>query len=66
MKKDIATYEERCMSCLQVKAKHLELLGMLQPLEIPILKWEMTTMDYVLKLSEGKRRKWRYKVTMDY
>jgi hypothetical protein len=46
MKKAIAAYVERCLTCLQVKAEHQKPSGMLQPLEIPIWKWRMITMDF--------------------
>ncbi|KAK1433348.1 hypothetical protein QVD17_10258 [Tagetes erecta] len=55
MKKDIATYVERCMTCLQVKAEHQKPSGMLQPLEIPTWKWEMITMDFVMGLPRTRK-----------
>ena len=50
MKKDIALYVSKCLTCLQVKAEHQKPAGLLQQLEIPIWKWEMITMDFVTKL----------------
>ncbi|GKD70815.1 putative reverse transcriptase domain-containing protein [Tanacetum coccineum] len=35
MKKDIAVYVSRCLTCLKVKAKHQRLSGLLQQPEIP-------------------------------
>ncbi|GJR59744.1 putative reverse transcriptase domain-containing protein [Tanacetum coccineum] len=35
MKKDIAVYVSRCLTCLKVKAEHQRLSGLLQQLEIP-------------------------------
>ncbi|GJV60211.1 putative reverse transcriptase domain-containing protein [Tanacetum coccineum] len=40
MKKDIAEYVSRCLTCLKVKAEHQRPSGLLQQLEIPIWKWE--------------------------
>ncbi|KAJ9551511.1 hypothetical protein OSB04_015556 [Centaurea solstitialis] len=50
MKKDVAYFVERCMTCLQVKAEHQRPYGKLQPLEIPQWKWDHITMDFVTKL----------------
>ncbi|KAJ9561114.1 hypothetical protein OSB04_006274 [Centaurea solstitialis] len=52
MKKDIAYYVERCLTCLQVKAEHQRPSGKLQPLDIPEWKWENITMDFVTKLAK--------------
>ncbi|KAI3672993.1 hypothetical protein L6452_39099 [Arctium lappa] len=50
LKKDIAHYVERCLTCLQVKVEHQRPYGKLQPLEIPMWKWDHITMDFVTKL----------------
>ncbi|GJS41757.1 putative reverse transcriptase domain-containing protein [Tanacetum coccineum] len=50
MKKDIAEYVSRCLTCLTVKAKHQRASGMLQKPKIPIWKWEGIAMDFVTKL----------------
>ncbi|KAD4982100.1 hypothetical protein E3N88_18771 [Mikania micrantha] len=50
MKKDIAAYVARCLTCSQVKAEHQKPSGMLQQLELPVWKWEMITMDFITKL----------------
>ncbi|GJS89867.1 putative reverse transcriptase domain-containing protein [Tanacetum coccineum] len=50
MKKDIAVYVSRCLTCLKVKAEHQGLSGLLQQHEIPEWKWEGITMDFVMKL----------------
>ncbi|GKE92074.1 putative reverse transcriptase domain-containing protein [Tanacetum coccineum] len=39
MKKDIAVYVSRCLTCLKVKAKHQRLSGLLQQPKIPEWKW---------------------------
>jgi len=48
MKRDIAEYVARCLTCQQVKAEHQKPGGLLQPLPIPIWKWEHITMDFVV------------------
>ncbi|GJS04610.1 reverse transcriptase domain-containing protein [Tanacetum coccineum] len=50
MKKDIAKYVSRCLTCLKVKAEHQRPSSLLQQPEIPIWKWEGITMDFVTKL----------------
>ena len=55
MKRDIARYVERCVTCFQVKADHQKPYGKLQPLEIPVWKWEHITMDLLTKLPKTAR-----------
>ncbi|GJX95006.1 putative reverse transcriptase domain-containing protein [Tanacetum coccineum] len=50
MKKDIAEYVSRCLTCLKVKAEHQRPSGLLQQPKIPIWKWEGIAMDFVTKL----------------
>ncbi|KAI3719200.1 hypothetical protein L6452_20095 [Arctium lappa] len=50
MKLDVASYVEKCVTCLQVKAEHQRSYGSLQPLSIPEGKWDNITMDFVTKL----------------
>ncbi|GJR48355.1 putative reverse transcriptase domain-containing protein [Tanacetum coccineum] len=50
MKKDIAVYVSKCLTCLKVKAEHKRLYGLLQKPEIPKWKWEGIAMDFVTKL----------------
>jgi hypothetical protein len=38
MKRDVAGYVEKCLTCLQVKAEHQKPSGLLQPLDIPVWK----------------------------
>ncbi|KAJ9542645.1 hypothetical protein OSB04_029151 [Centaurea solstitialis] len=51
MKKDVAYFVERCVTCLQVKIEHQRPYGKLQQLPIPKWTWEHITMDFVTKLS---------------
>ena len=50
LKKDITHYVERCLTCLQVKVEHQRPYGKLQPLEIPMWKWDYITVDFVTNL----------------
>ncbi|GJV05179.1 putative reverse transcriptase domain-containing protein [Tanacetum coccineum] len=50
MKKDIAVYVSKCLTCLRVKAENQRPSGLLQQLEIPEWKWEGIAMDFVTKL----------------
>ncbi|GKB97344.1 putative reverse transcriptase domain-containing protein [Tanacetum coccineum] len=40
MKKDIAEYVSKCLTCLKVKAEHQRPSGLLQQPEFPVWKWE--------------------------
>ena len=50
MKREIAEYVSRCLTCQQVKAEHQRPAGLLQPLQIPEWKWEHINMDFVVGL----------------
>ncbi|GJY15268.1 putative reverse transcriptase domain-containing protein [Tanacetum coccineum] len=50
MKKDIAVYVSKCLTCLKVKAEHQRPSGLLQQPEIPEWRWEGIAMDFVTKL----------------
>jgi hypothetical protein len=50
MKKDIAMYVQKCITCLKVKVEHRKPSGFLCQPEIPSWKWESITMDFVTKL----------------
>ncbi|GJR10661.1 putative reverse transcriptase domain-containing protein [Tanacetum coccineum] len=47
MKAEIATYVSKCLTCAKVKSEHQNPSGLLQQPEIPELKWEKITMDFV-------------------
>lgn len=55
MKRDVAKYVEECLTCRKVKAEHQRPHGKLQPLEIPVWKWEKITMDLITKLPKTPR-----------
>ena len=50
MKRDIAWYVEWCLTCRKFNAGHQRPQGKMQPLEIPMWKWEDITMDFITKL----------------
>ncbi|GJW31873.1 putative reverse transcriptase domain-containing protein [Tanacetum coccineum] len=47
IKADIATNIDKCLTCAKVKAEHMKPSGLLQQPEIPKLKWEKVTMDFM-------------------
>ncbi|KAD3336850.1 hypothetical protein E3N88_32369 [Mikania micrantha] len=50
LKRSIAEYVSKCLTCAKVKAEHQKPSGLLQQPEIPAWKWEQVTMDFVTKL----------------
>ncbi|KAD7478941.1 hypothetical protein E3N88_02077 [Mikania micrantha] len=55
MKKQIAEYVDRCLTCLKVKAEHQRPSGLLQQPEIPMWKWDQISMDFITKLPRTSR-----------
>ncbi|GJR70139.1 putative reverse transcriptase domain-containing protein [Tanacetum coccineum] len=55
MKKDIAEYVSKCLTCLKVKAEHQRPSGLLQQPEIPVWKWEGIAMDFSMQEALGTR-----------
>ena len=56
MKKEIASFVSRCLTCQQVKAEHQKPVGKIQLLPIPVWKWENITMDFVTGLPRTQRQ----------
>ncbi|KAL0344331.1 UNVERIFIED_CONTAM: Transposon Ty3-G Gag-Pol polyprotein [Sesamum angustifolium] len=56
MKKDVAEFVARCLTCQQVKAEHQAPAGKLHPLSIPEWKWEKITMDFIVGLPRTFRK----------
>ncbi|GKC33269.1 retrotransposon protein, putative, ty3-gypsy subclass, partial [Tanacetum coccineum] len=56
MKQDVATFVSKCMTCQQVKIEHQRASGLLQPLEIPMWKWDEISMDFVTGLPTTQKR----------
>ena len=50
MKKDIAEFVSKCLTCQRIKVEHQRPFGPLQPLDIPKWKWEPIAMDFVVGL----------------
>ena len=50
MKKDIALYVAKCLTCSKVKAGHQRPSGLLEQPEVPVWKWENLAMDFITKL----------------
>ncbi|GJS63599.1 putative reverse transcriptase domain-containing protein [Tanacetum coccineum] len=53
MKKDIAEYVSKCLTCSKIKAEHQKPSGLLQQPKIPKWKSEKITMDLVTKLPKS-------------
>ncbi|GJU58182.1 putative reverse transcriptase domain-containing protein [Tanacetum coccineum] len=56
IKKDIALYVSKWLTCLKVKAEHQRPSGLLQQPEIPEWKWERIAMDFIIKLPRTRSR----------
>ncbi|KAL0294451.1 UNVERIFIED_CONTAM: hypothetical protein Sradi_6887800 [Sesamum radiatum] len=56
MKKDVAEFMTKCLTCQQIKAEHQAPAGKLHPLSIPEWKWEKITMDFVIGLPRTIRK----------
>jgi hypothetical protein len=65
MKVDIAKYVAECDTCHRMKASHLKLAGVLQPLSIPMWKWDDISMDFIVGLPLTARNKDSIWVIMD-
>jgi ribonuclease HI len=50
MKADIARFVAHCDTCRRIKAEHQKPAGLLQPLPIPVWKWDEVGMDFVVGL----------------
>jgi hypothetical protein len=57
MKVDIAKYVAECDTCHRMKASHLKSAGALQPLSIPMWKWDDISMDFIMGLPLISRKK---------
>ena len=56
MKKEIADFISRCLTCQQVKVEHQKPAGKIHPLSIPVWKWKKITMDFVIGLPRTRRQ----------
>ena len=55
MKRDVAWFMDRCLTCKKVKAEHQRPHGKMQPLDITLWKWEDIMMDFITKLPRTAR-----------
>ncbi|XP_074373866.1 uncharacterized protein LOC141714233 [Apium graveolens] len=56
MKRDIAEFISKCLTCQQVKIEHQRPSGLLQPLELPTWKWENICMDFIIGLPKTLKK----------
>jgi hypothetical protein len=56
MKRETARYVAECDMCRRVKADHMRHAGLLQPLSIPVWKWEDISMDFIVGLPLTNRK----------
>ena len=54
MKREVAEWVSKCLTCQRVKDEHQRPSGLLQPLEIPKWKWEHLAMDFMVGLPRTK------------
>ena len=47
MKKDALEFTKQCLVCQKVKEERVKIPGKLQPLDIPYMKWEFISMDFI-------------------
>jgi hypothetical protein len=57
MKVDIAKYVAECDTCHRMTASHLKSAGVLQPLSIPMWKWNDIIIDFIVGLPLTARKK---------
>jgi hypothetical protein len=48
MKRDVVHFFTKFLECQKVKEEHHHLAGLLQPHDVPISKWEVISMDFVV------------------
>nr|GFC15334.1 putative nucleotidyltransferase, ribonuclease H [Tanacetum cinerariifolium] len=49
-------FVSKCLICQQVKIEHQRASGLLQPLNIPVWKWDEISIDFVTELPQTQRR----------
>ena len=55
MKRDITDFVASCLTCEKVKIERQRPGGLLQPLPIPVWKWDRITMDFILGLPRTQK-----------
>ena len=56
MKKEIVEHVANYATCQMVKIEHQKSRGTLQPLDIPVWKWEHVSIDFVTGLPKTRRK----------
>jgi len=56
MKRDIKEYVERCLQCQVLKVEQVKNHVLLQPLQVPSLKFESISMDFIVGLPKTQTR----------
>eukprot|EP00253_Pinus_taeda_P012907 PITA_12907 len=56
MKHDIIQFVARCLECQQVKVDHCHPADLLQPHDIPMTKWKIISMEFVIELPLTSQR----------
>jgi len=56
MKQEVADYVAKCLTYQRVKIEHQRPAGLLQPLEVPELKWDSVSIDFVVGLPLTQRK----------
>jgi hypothetical protein len=46
----------KCDTCQRIKASHLKVIGTLQPLTIPLWKWDDISMDFIVGLPNTSKK----------
>ena len=54
MKRDVLSYVTRCLPCQRIKAERIKYPGKLQPNEVPQMKWENISVDFITGLPRSK------------
>jgi hypothetical protein len=55
MKADIARFVAHCDTCQRIKTEHQKPARLLQPLPIPVWKWDEVGMDFVVGLPKTQK-----------
>jgi hypothetical protein len=56
MKKEVVDFIAKCLECQKVKVDHRHSAGLLHPLPIPELKWEVLTIDSITGLPRTRKQ----------
>ncbi len=55
IQRSVKDYVRSCITCQKVKPSNQAPMGLLKPIEIPKRRWEVVTMDLIVKLPKTKR-----------